>query len=284
MRTIFRAFLMLLAAAPAAAQLPVPAGLQPGDTYQLVFNSSTFRNGASSNISAYNNHVQAAANAAGIGDTLGITWSAIASTASINARANAVVGANTPVYNMRAAGIQKVADGRSDMWDGTLDALLRYDEFGQLNERDAWTGSNSDGTRFNNLTLGHAGGNAVCGSPRNTDNRWTTFLAPSTDTLLSVYALSEIITVTDADFDQNGVVSGGDFLRWQSGVGSSGTLATGDANGDQSVDGDDLEIWEKSYGQGVPAAAVAASVPEPSGVLLLLVAVATTSSRIARRR
>lgn len=52
-----------------------------------------------------------------------------------------------------------------------------------------------------------------------------------------------------ADFDANGVVDGRDFLIWQKNFGlqpPNGTPSLGDADGDQDVDGDDLEIWSSS--------------------------------------
>ena len=102
----------------ADAELPTPTGLSPGDTYHLMFNSSTFTDGLSSNINFYNNFVQAAADAAGVGAGQGVSWRAIASTALIDARVNAVVGADTPVYNTRLGQLEKIADGFSDLWDG----------------------------------------------------------------------------------------------------------------------------------------------------------------------
>lgn len=81
----------------AEAQLPVPPGLQPGDRYHLAFNSSTFTPARSSDVGFYNTFVQNAADAAGLGSGQGVRWKAIASTATVHARNNAVVGANVPV-------------------------------------------------------------------------------------------------------------------------------------------------------------------------------------------
>ncbi len=63
----------------------------------------------------------------------------------------------------------------------------------------------------------------------------------------------------DADFNQNSVVEGGDFLIWQKGVGLTG-LGTdsndfGDADLDRDVDGNDLFIWRQQYGQVIGNAA-----------------------------
>ena len=57
----------------------------------------------------------------------------------------------------------------------------------------------------------------------------------------------------DADFDGSGDVTGGDFLDWQRGHGTSGnstTVADGDADGSLAVDGADLVVWERQLGVG----------------------------------
>lgn len=285
----------LAAAFPAVAALPVPEGLGVGDTYQLAFSTRATTSATNHNIGFYNTFVQTAANNAGIGSGLGIGWTAIASTSSIDARDNAVVGANTPVYNLRADGPEKVADGFADMWDGSLDAPLLYDEHGERNvivvggDReflvDAWTGTEANGLRAANLTLGGSAEQAAwCGRVSLTDGRWMQILRPGLTTELSLYALSEVLTVTDADFNGDDRVSGVDFLTWQRGKGGSGGFAAGDANGDNAIDGDDLRIWESSFGSSATSA-VASNVPEPTSLLLAAAClVLTTSGRIARRR
>jgi hypothetical protein len=53
-----------------------------------------------------------------------------------------------------------------------------------------------------------------------------------------------------ADFDQDGVVDGADFLAWQRGMGAMSGAARpdGDADGDGAVDGDDLTLWRDGFG------------------------------------
>jgi hypothetical protein len=53
-----------------------------------------------------------------------------------------------------------------------------------------------------------------------------------------------------ADFDQDGVVDGADFLAWQRGMGvmSGAARPDGDADGDGAVDGDDLTLWRDGFG------------------------------------
>ncbi len=81
--------LLALTAALASAQAGtidlIPPGLVPGDTYRLAFVTSATTDATSSNISVYNTFVQNLANAVPALDSLGATWTAIASTLSVNA-------------------------------------------------------------------------------------------------------------------------------------------------------------------------------------------------------
>lgn len=70
-------------------------------------------------------------------------------------------------------------------------------------------------------------------------------------------------SVIPGDFDWDGDVDGGDFLAWQRGIGKTVAQASdGDANGDFTVDADDLAVWTSNFGSesGEPELQ---SVPEP---------------------
>ena len=89
------------------------------------------------------------------------------------------------------------------------------------------------------------------------------------DLSLDDISLDGQIPVTEsADFDEDGDVDGQDFLIWQRGFEAGSTHGEGDANGDMSVDEDDLGVWQVQYGVGPLVATVA--VPEPSTTLLAL--------------
>jgi len=64
--------------------------------------------------------------------------------------------------------------------------------------------------------------------------------------------------IVSADFDENGVIDGTDFLRWQRGLGIAGgaTRGEGDANVDGRVDAVDLEVWKETFASAaaLPAA------------------------------
>jgi hypothetical protein len=119
---IIRTFIFssMLFAGTIAQALPIftPSGLNPGDTYQLVFVTSTSTTALSTDIADYNAFVQAAADAVWLGGGTildGVQWSAIGSTDSVNTRDNAVVSG--PVYNL---GDELVATSFAAMWDGSL--------------------------------------------------------------------------------------------------------------------------------------------------------------------
>jgi hypothetical protein len=88
-----------------------------------------------------------------------------------------------------------------------------------------------------------------------------------------------------ADFDDDGFITGSDFLAWQRGNGKllNATHADGDADGDGDVDSDDRLVFLTQYNSLLGTAAVAlAAVPEPSSVLLASGAVAAYF--LARKR
>ena len=112
-----------------------------------------------------------------------------------------------------------------------------------------------------------------------------TGLAWDASSLFQTGELSVVAAIAEnADFDGDGDVDGRDFLIWQRGFGSAGSLATGDANNDGNVDADDLAIWQTQYG-GVPELAAAnVAVPEPASAILLLTAALMCQVRSGSRR
>jgi len=100
-------------------------------------------------------------------------------------------------------------------------------------------------------------------------------LKVSSDDLASDFGLawrtSTLFDTFSADFDDDGDVDGADFLAWQRGNGTllGATRAGGDANGDGTVDGDDLAIYLSAIPTGNPLLGNAIfAVPEPTAWML----------------
>ena len=79
------ALTLAVLATTAHAALVVHAGLNPGDAYHVIFVSPTERRATSPDIADYDAYVQAAANAAGIGTGIGLSWLAVGSTSTVDA-------------------------------------------------------------------------------------------------------------------------------------------------------------------------------------------------------
>jgi hypothetical protein len=91
--------------------------------------------------------------------------------------------------------------------------------------------------------------------------------------------------ITDADFDNNGIVDGKDFLAWQRGFGinSGATNAQGDADQNGKVDAADLALWKSHFGLASAAPATGA-VPEPGSLMLAAFAASLLTSRSLRKQ
>ena len=133
----------------------VPDGLTTGDSFRLLFITSTTRDARSSNIADYNSFVQTAA-AAGHAHVQAYSsnFQAVASTDDTDARDNTATSFTSdnkgfPIYWL---GGTKVVDDYEDFYDGSWDDEANAkDESGNARSTSAvtdypWTGSEHDGT------------------------------------------------------------------------------------------------------------------------------------------
>lgn len=176
-----------------AATITVPPTLKPGDIYRLIFVTSSTRDATSTNISDYNAFVDSAAGAVPELAALGTTWMAVASTAAMDARANAGLS-NAPVFRLDGA---IVAIDRDDFWDGTLSAPVLLTESGNMSPTTTvWTGTLPDGSRHPAFSLGES--LAVTGTRSAQFRRWIfETLSPTTDRN-ALYGISSELTVPGA--------------------------------------------------------------------------------------
>jgi hypothetical protein len=135
--------------------------------------------------------------------------------------------------------------------------------------------SNFTGNTSNvSVVLGHSGDTVL--SPSNLLHRDATF--GSADALIKYFPNP------DADFDNDLDVDGRDYLIWQRGYLTGTTNAQGNANQggnpalgqDMVVNQIDLAAWQHKYGGPVPIVAASTAIPEPNGMVLILIGVASS--------
>jgi hypothetical protein len=131
-----------------AAVITMPPGLNPGDPYRLVFVTSTGDLATSTDIAHYNAFVTTVANTNPDLAALGATWSAIGSTAAVDAIAN--IGTTTsPIYLLDGT---LFATSTADMFDSSVLAPLLITESGAPLPSappyyyHVWTGTSVHGT------------------------------------------------------------------------------------------------------------------------------------------
>jgi PEP-CTERM motif len=192
------AMLVVLGAAVLQATIiTIPPDLKPGDTYRLVFVTSTVRDATSTDIDIYNQFVSGAANSVAALKALGATWKAIGSTAAVDAATN--IGASpAPIYRLDG---NLVAAGTADLWDGFIRVSISLTEHGDPPPIFvSWTGSTGNGGSHPNFPLGGDDLMRVnLGSIFHPGmNLWISAVPDSGSNLRPLYGISSVITVPSA--------------------------------------------------------------------------------------
>ncbi len=185
--------------AASAALITVPTSLNPGDHYRLAFVTSTTRDATSSSIADYNTFVNSVASSVPALAALG-PWSAIASTATTDARDNTLTNPNVgadasvPIYTLNNSLIDPT---NVALWSSSGNGLLtalNIDETGSLRSNTlVWTGSTFTGTGSAEAQLGTA--NAREGLDANANSAWIQYLTDTSTLSKSLYAMSGVLTV-----------------------------------------------------------------------------------------
>ena len=190
----------------------IPAGLTTGDTFRLIFLSSTKRNASATDIATYNTFIQTRA-AAGHTDIQAYSdgFTAVGCTADTDAVGNTgTFGVGVPIYWLSGA---KVADDYADFYDGDWD-----EEAAEKNELGAngldtiqsanypLTGCDDDGTVTysalgQSYGLGTSESVVTVGRPDSSDTGHGPIAGSLTDpaTNRPMYGLSAVFEVTAAE-------------------------------------------------------------------------------------
>ena len=135
----------------------IPSGITAGDSFRLLFVTSTQRVASATDIATYNTFVQ---NRAAAGHMAIRSHSAefrvVGSTSSVDARDNsATTGSGVPIYWLGGSNSNKVADDYADFYDGNWDSYVNTNENGAgSGNATVWTGSNDNGTKDSSNYLG----------------------------------------------------------------------------------------------------------------------------------
>ncbi len=172
----------------------VPTGLGPGDSFRLLFVTSTSVKAESADIADYNGFAQARAAAnTNLADFSG-RFRALISTAGVNIKDNsATTGTGVPVHWL---GGEKVADDYADFYDLSWDSVSGKTESGGSYTGLVWTGSNGRGETSQRSYAGAAQvrmGDLGDGRPLSSPT------AKASSESYPLYALSPVITVAQPE-------------------------------------------------------------------------------------
>ena len=193
--------------------LQTPAGLNPGDRFRFVFvtsgeiyGSSGAIDATSTDIDTYNTFVATEAGGATYGNSV-VSWKAIGSTATVNARDN-VGGYGTAVAIYLVDGTRVANDlttNTDGFWSGSLlqgppRTKIDLTIDGIVNNNYVWTGSINDGTTYSGYELGsgsyteHGDSNSTGGflDYDNTDGSYTMPMFGMSSELTVLSAVPEI--------------------------------------------------------------------------------------------
>jgi len=215
-----------------------------GDTYRIVFITSTNQDATSSDIAHYNAIVQDLANNAAIAGLRDTTWKVIGSTATVDAIDNTstnwtVENPGSPIFLVD--GTTLVAYDHQDLWDGEILHIIDLDENGNTKTHWPFTGTYKDGTKSSD----HGSSGAALGGPGEvgqgqsevtTNWIWRQWTYDPPTKQLPLYAMSVPLTIVSESSQE-------DPLGGELGILTPGTLAgTNPATGEPWANGDNYRF------------------------------------------
>ena len=167
----------------------IPEGIGPGDSFRLLFVTSSTTTATSTDIADYNAFVHAAVTNTDLA-SFSDKFRALISTASVNIRDNSkTTGTGVPVHWL---GGDKVADDYADLYDLSWDSVSGMTETGSSYTGLVWTGSNGRGETS---LRSHAGAAEVRMGNLGEDRPLSSPTTKPATEAYPLYALSPVITV-----------------------------------------------------------------------------------------
>ncbi len=194
-------------AAQSNAQVTIhPPGLNPGDSYRLIFVTSEKTTATNGTFFPYDAFANSAAASSTQLVSLDTTWKALVSVPT-NQTPHAArdhtgtspttsIPSNVPIYNLQG---QLVASTYADLWDGSIANAIRYDQFGNSVSTPVWTGTAANGFGIASRQVGHS--IVQIGDPQVTIRTWIGFNGGATrpnSELHSIYAVSGTLTAPES--------------------------------------------------------------------------------------
>lgn len=192
----------LLSTSARAQVVPIPTDLTWGDQYRLIFLTTSTTDGISINIPDYNLIAAGDASAVAELNALGATWTALVSTAAVDARDNTGTDATAagdtgvPIYLVNDT---RLADHYDQLWlepgYATLLTNPNIDETGSVvGGTVVRTGTTVGGVA--DMPLGS--GNCTVGHNSQTDKDWIDTGFVNNNNFYPIYAISSVLTVAPA--------------------------------------------------------------------------------------
>ncbi len=252
-------------------------GVNPGESFRLLFVTSDYIAATSMNVATYNNHAQTAANTNTNLMPFKGEFRAVLSTALLDARDYTGTNAPAPIYTFGGdpapsdyasqsnkgapiywLGGTKVADDYADFYDNSWDSRAAKTQSGSgYPNRGIWTGSNANGTAHTTNPAGAA--NARAGSLVAAGESPLSHTSSAASTIQNgIYVLSPVIIVAPAppattppapgDTAPRGLrvvtMSGGVTISWAPPVEADGVTGY-EIWMDRIADTDDTPQWRK---------------------------------------
>jgi hypothetical protein len=181
------------------------AALEEGARYRVLFTTRDGTAATSGDIDDYNTFVSNAAVSGSVTGSLGLTWKALASTGDMNAQDNTgIFNYDSSVITMFNTNGQIVASSGDDLWNGTLDYPIMYDEDGAPFSQTVYTGTYADGSNRQDRSLGWQ--HTLFGESARSDDGWMQRGLSGTTPFYSLYAVSAVSEKPLTDVPEPGTV------------------------------------------------------------------------------